>query len=73
MGHSRTLIQSWGWQASVAAAFGVSASLSCPSLCPLDCPLLCRTHGDMELALEAHPTLQVPYMGSTALPVVSGH
>jgi hypothetical protein len=23
-------------------------------------------HGDMELALEAHPTLQVPYLGSTA-------
>ncbi|PSC70591.1 GDP-L-fucose synthase 2 [Micractinium conductrix] len=26
------------------------------------------THGDMELALDAHPTLQVPYMGSTAVP-----
>ena len=24
-----------------------------------------RSHGDMELALEAHPTLQVPYLGST--------
>lgn len=25
-----------------------------------------RSHGDMELALDAHPTLQVPYMGSAA-------
>ena len=22
-------------------------------------------HGDMELALDAHPTLQVPFLGST--------
>lgn len=25
-------------------------------------------HGDMELALDAHPTLQVPSFGSTAFP-----
>ena len=36
--------------------------------CPLP-PLLRRSHGDMELALEAHPTLQVPYMGSTTFAI----
>lgn len=41
----------------------------CHLICaPLPLPPTCRTHGDMELALDAHPTLQVPYMGSTAVP-----
>jgi UDP-glucose 4,6-dehydratase len=27
-------------------------------------------HGDMELALDAHPTLQLPSFGSTTLPAL---
>lgn len=35
------------------------------------CTVPCRTHGDMELALDAHPTLQMPHLSSTTIPTLA--
>ncbi len=63
------------WEGPKTPPDAVTAPFSAPTVPPTcalayppSCVLLalCRSHGDMELALEAHPTLQCAYMGSTA-------